>query len=482
MSVMTFVMALQLAYDESEKKSERVAAKWKEKKKNLKAGQIYTTKIPAWLKFDKDGNIVADKAKCKTIKKIFSLSVKGYGCKKIINILTEEGIQPITEPTPRTPIAKWSLSYISQLLNDRRLIGELQPKTQRGNARKKQDGKSIPNYFPVVIDEDTFNHNLVQKKERRTLKVVKNRNFVNLFIGLINCASDGRKMTAISNIRTRNGKTTRKRYLVSTGRRNGKEYCGIQVDYFKFESLMTGALHELKMSELLIPEMSNEDIKLIRTNIEATKDRIKTLSDKIDDDKYTSEIDFLLETKIKAREKLVDLQNKLEDFKEPETRTPKETKDLIKEFKRQTSDPKLHFELRKKMAKVIPTIIDHINLTPVRYNRRCYAYGEIVLRSGDVRKFILHETAVDYPVYFSDKKAKPTITFYKEGIVANEKNLEAAKKKEVFAKIKAHKNEDKKDFVGLTLKAMQETFRDGDYHGEKTWTGIKNHIHPEIID
>ena len=35
MQVMVLVMSLQLAYDESEKKSERVSERWQQKKKNL---------------------------------------------------------------------------------------------------------------------------------------------------------------------------------------------------------------------------------------------------------------------------------------------------------------------------------------------------------------------------------------------------------------------------------------------------------------
>ena len=481
MQTMTFVMSLQLAYDESEKKSERVGARWSQKKKNLKAGDHYTNKIPAWLKFDKDGNIIQDRPKCKTINKIFDLSVKGMGCKNILYYLNENNIKPITEPTKRTPVPRWSLSYISQLLNDRRLIGELQPKTQRGVDRKRFDGKAIPNYFPVVINEDLFNHNLVEKKQRRTLKVVKNRKFVNLFIGLITCTSDGRKMTAISNIRTRNGKTTRKRYLISTGRRNGTDYCGIQIEYSGFESLMLGAFQELRMADLLIPEKSNEDLKVIRNNIEATKDRIKLLEDKLQDDKYTSEFDTLLDLKIKAKDKLSDLQNNIDNYSEPQKRTPKETKELLKEFKRQTSDPKLHYELRQKMAHVIPTIIEKINLTPVRYNRRTYCFGEIILRSGGVRKFIHHPTGVKYRVYFADKKNNPTVTISKEGVVANEKNVTAAKNFEVFAKVKQHKDEDP-SFLGGMIKSFNETFGDGEYHGEKNWHGIKDHLHADIQD
>ena len=68
---------------------------------------------------------------------------------------------------------------------------------------------------------------------------------------------------------------------------------------------------------------------------------------------------------------------------------------------------------------------------------------------------------------------------FKEGVVANEKNIDAAKNFEVFAKVKQHKDEDPRFLKDMML-AFNETFGDGEYHGEKNWHGIKAHLHADM--
>tara|TARA_Y100000385_G_scaffold46095_1_gene42703 strand:+ start:3035 stop:4888 length:1854 start_codon:yes stop_codon:yes gene_type:complete len=480
MYVMTIVMSLQLAHDESAKKSERVAARWSDKKKNLKAGTPYTKKLPAWIIQDEDFNLEADPVKAKAIKTIFKLSVEGYGCKKILAYLNDNNIPPITEPTKRTPKPLWSLSYISQLLNDRRLIGELQPKTQRGTAHRKFDGKVIQNYFPVVIDESTFNKNILVKKERRTLKVVKNRNFINLFIGLIYCTSDGRKMTAISRNRDRYGKRTYNRFLASTGKRNGKSYCPYTIEYFKLESLLFTVLSELKVADLLIPDKSPEDLKTLYVNVDAQKERIQKLDEQIADDKNTSILETLIDAKLKAQDKLNKYKSDIEEYITPaKVHTPKDTKKLLAEWRRTLKDKKLHHELRLKMRSIIPTIVDRINLTPCKLNSRTFGFGEVVLKSGNTRRFVLHKTNVDHLLNFTDENKVPTLTIHPEGLIWNEKAIAHKDRgKKPFSIVRRNKNSEmlpQKDFNNL-LDKINDNFKTADYFGESGWTSLKEHL------
>ena len=475
MNVMTIVMALQLAHDESAKKSDRVSARWQTKKKNLKVGTIYTRKTPAWIEIDDNDKFILNKEKVKTIKLIFKLSNEGYGCKKLIRYLTDNNIPPITEPTIRKPEPEWAMSYISQLLNDRRLIGEIQPKTQRGSSRKTFDGSAIPNYFPKALDENTFNKCQVIKKQRKTYKVVKDRKFINLFVGLLNCASDGRKMTAISRNRKINGKIQYNKYLVSTGKRNGVKYCPISIEYYKFEKLMYTSLTELKLTDLVVPDRSPEDIKTIRNNIEATKDRIKLLEDKIVDDRYTSEIDSLLDAKIQAKEKLVDYQNKMDDFTTQAPVQPKDINKQLKELKKHLDDKELNHELLVKARSFIASIVDEINITPLKHNNRTYAFGEIVLKSGNKRNFILHPTFVQFQS-FHDKDKNLTLYMCAEGLTWHGTNLWGDKKPVVkpYAFIKTNpKLKVKKTEVFDLLQEIDNKFQEATYHGDNSWDGIK---------
>lgn len=145
---------MQLAHEESEKKSERLSAVWMQKKRNASEnGHVLTTRVPAWLVVTDNGFEVVPGA-AKTLRMIFDLRLKGIGKNQIASILNARA--PWQPPhNPKRKSTGWRGSYVAKILRSRAVIGECQLHTGRGTTRRP-DGEPIPNYFPRVIDPGTF--------------------------------------------------------------------------------------------------------------------------------------------------------------------------------------------------------------------------------------------------------------------------------------------------------------------------------------
>ncbi len=145
--VMMMMMELSRGHGESAMKSERNGAAWEQRRKNARDGKaVLTHRLPAWVE-EKDGRLQAIPGPAATIKHIFALAAAGYGAAGIVKKLTGEGVRPFGKT------GRWVRTYITIILNDRRALGELQPRRSDG----KPDGEPIKGYFPVVVTEAEWN-------------------------------------------------------------------------------------------------------------------------------------------------------------------------------------------------------------------------------------------------------------------------------------------------------------------------------------
>lgn len=170
------------ANQESLKKSIRLNASWKNKRDLARSEKKPITRmIPAWISIN-DNNEFYLNDFSKTVKYIFELSLKEFGNIKIANILNNEKINPF----PRNKF--WTPSNIHKILASPATYGMYQPKKQNTGKRDLiEDGDPIFDYFPKVIDKNTYDKvqafKVVNKKAGR-----KGENFTNIFTGLLVCA------------------------------------------------------------------------------------------------------------------------------------------------------------------------------------------------------------------------------------------------------------------------------------------------------
>jgi DNA invertase Pin-like site-specific DNA recombinase len=190
--IMRAVMELSRGHGESAIKSERVGGAWQEKKRRARNGEtqkatnrmgegchFLTRRLPAWIEV-RGGKLHLIPQRAAAVKRIFQLAGSGYGAVLIIKKLAEEGIPPFDK-------FPWSRGYLARILNDRRALGEFQPRRKKDG---KEDGEVIPNYFPAVVTEQEY-HAARGGQEQRFRKRGRVGKHVNVFAGLLRNARDG---------------------------------------------------------------------------------------------------------------------------------------------------------------------------------------------------------------------------------------------------------------------------------------------------
>lgn len=176
------------ANEESETKSKRISAAWKNKRAHA-SKIILTKKCPAWIQFNENTQkFELIKANAHIVKKIFHMCIHSCGLHGIAKYLNENNV-------PVFGVGKlWYRSYIAKIVNSVSVYGDYQSYTLIDGVREKAGGP-VKSYYPSVIDENTF---LLAKAaiQRRTSndRGRKGLNFSNIFSGLIYCGYCNFKM------------------------------------------------------------------------------------------------------------------------------------------------------------------------------------------------------------------------------------------------------------------------------------------------
>lgn len=172
------VMSLCRAFEESRRKSERVGAAWANKRKRARAeGHILTARGPAWLVKTKNGWVPIPE-KVAIIQRIFALALQGWGRYRISEYLNLKLILPFSQGQRKGN--GWHPTYIARLLNERKVLGELQPGTSL-DGRRCKDGQPISDYYPPIIEEATW----LKVNQRKKPSPGRPSPIINLFQGLL---------------------------------------------------------------------------------------------------------------------------------------------------------------------------------------------------------------------------------------------------------------------------------------------------------
>lgn len=177
------IAVMMRAHDESRIKSQRISAAWKNKRSLARSENRAMTKVcPGWLR--KDGErYVEHPERAEVVRRIFELSIEGYGTQAIAKSLNEQG-EPVFG---RGKI--WHDSYIKKILDNPAAYGRFVPGASSSISEPEDP---IDGYFPAVIDEQTFYRSQAAFRSRATSNVRspagKSRN---LMSGLARCGSCG---------------------------------------------------------------------------------------------------------------------------------------------------------------------------------------------------------------------------------------------------------------------------------------------------
>ncbi len=276
MPLMMSLVIMARAHEESKAKSERVGAAWRRKKDVAReAGKPLGKRAPGWLRVE-NGVFVEVPEKVAVVRRIFDMTIAGYGRRMIVKALNSDGIPSFRGGT-------WQTSTLGKILTGRAVLGEYEPHTgtHRGGNRTP-DGDPIPGYYPAVVDEQTYWRAQSASVGRRIAPGRRGEDVVNIFQGLSTCEC-GATLHVVNKGKPPKGGT----YLVcssalrKTGCENGRHFRidklekrSLEAIVWVNQSVFRGISGEAK------PDAAAEHLVAVRAKLadaEARRDRLMVL-------------------------------------------------------------------------------------------------------------------------------------------------------------------------------------------------------------
>ena len=184
-SLMTSLLVMSRAHEESLMKSRRLSAVWQQKKEQARQGKLVSPIIPKWLQWDGERFTVVE-AKADAIRELFEYMAKGHGKTAAQRYLNDKGVMaPSGKP--------WAQSTIGKLLTTKVVIGEYQPHTTK-DGKRVPVGDPVVGYYPAIVDPDLYWTVRQQMKARGGSNASRQNRLGSLFSGMATCAACGAKM------------------------------------------------------------------------------------------------------------------------------------------------------------------------------------------------------------------------------------------------------------------------------------------------
>jgi DNA invertase Pin-like site-specific DNA recombinase len=371
------IIELSRGHSESRMKSERVAAAWGQKKIAARNGQLLTKRLPAWVTLSESGEMVLVPERAQAVRLIFRLAASGYGVKRILGKLNKDGVPPIgKKPT-------WVRSYITQILIDRRAIGEYQPRKRKNHER---DGEPIRGYFPPVVTEEMFFAARAGAAERGKYRGRLAQQLINPFAGLLKNAREGDAYFLARRTERCGGRTERHHVLINY---NGEQ--GIvprrSFPYLAFEGALLALLRELDPAEVLGKPTGTDEVTALKGELAWVEQRVKDYEDELRGGAPVAAIARLLrEQEERKREIEAQLEAARGRAAVPVASALKEMKSLASVVDNAEDQEDVRLRLRSALRRAIESI--WMLVTPRGRDRLCAV--QIFFRdAGNSRSFLI---------------------------------------------------------------------------------------------
>lgn len=204
--VIEAVVKSELAREESEKKSKRLAEAWQRKQDTAHATSgshiAITVTVPAWINVDpKTKRMTLNEDRVRVLREIFQLTIDGYGTPAIARKLNERG-EPVWKHRNIKSKNGWTVGYLTKIVLNRAVLGEYQPtKKPRGSGNGEARGAPVINYYPQAIDPITFAKAAKARKDRTGTSGGWQLTHGNLLSGIAKCAECGGRMFQKATVR-----------------------------------------------------------------------------------------------------------------------------------------------------------------------------------------------------------------------------------------------------------------------------------------
>jgi hypothetical protein len=354
---------------ESSIKSKRIGEAWKAKRKAARDKKaLLTRNLPAWIS-ERDGKLVLVKPAVAAIRRVFYWAANGLGEARIVRKLTAEGVAAIGRSQ------RWTRSFISELLCDRRVLGELQPRT-RGGAK---DGSPIAGYFPRAITDAMWYAARVGREARKQSRAHAGKKYVELFSGLLFDVRGGPYHAA-----TRIAGGTSYRILVNTRSAEGHARA-TTFPLTVFEHAVLEWLREIDPQEIL-GHKADDKLAALEAELADVRGQLVVLRADLAERTLRTSLD--LAEKLEAREE--ELAEQVEDARASASKSTQdcwhEAGSLIDALAKAKDVEDVRLRLRRAIRRVVESI--HLAVHPVPGTRERLAFIQVRFReSGHARVY-----------------------------------------------------------------------------------------------
>jgi DNA invertase Pin-like site-specific DNA recombinase len=387
----TLAVFVQLAYQESKQKSERVAASWDRRRARAREkGILATSQLPAWLEYH-DGKARPIPERVAVVRRIFKLAAEGYGHKQIIKALERDQVPAFGEyrvnpHRSRSQFSgRWTKPYVAIVLNDRRAVGEYQYRKDN-----QSDGPPIANFLPAAVTEEQF---LLARagQEKRTLFDKRGRTLtprevrhVNVFRGLLRHARDNEGFV----LHNKGTQAKPELSLLTASGESGRSNC-YSMPYLVFEQAILKYLRELDPADVFPSEgESHNRADSLRAQLGVIRADLAQLQADLQSG-YSKALANVLRKKEQQEQRVAEqLQEELARSVRPASRAWKDVPSLVERIAKEGD------EARLKLRTALRRTVESIWVLIVRKGATRLAAVQVYFHGGAHRDYLIrHRTA-----------------------------------------------------------------------------------------
>jgi DNA invertase Pin-like site-specific DNA recombinase len=374
---------IQLAYQESKQKAERVTASYQSRRKKAReTGTPANSRLPAWLE-KVEGVVQLVPERAAVLKKIFRLAAEGCGLKKIKAALEAAGDRPFGEAVVRKGRSRpafsgeWRVPYLAKILNDRRATGEYQFRTGAGQP----EGRPMPGYYPAAVTEEEFLLAQAGKESRAGKgrgKHSRQVRHVNLFKSMLTHAPDGEGFMLFNK-----GTAAAPQLILYTAA--GRKGQRVVFDYATFETAVLRCLREVDPAQVLPREKGTVSrVDGLRARLKAIRADLAGLQADLAEG-YSKTLAALVRGKESEEEKVgQELQDELARTVRPVESAWGEVPTLV-DLVREGGDA-----ARLKLRPVLRQVVEGIQVVIAPHGAAHLAYIQVFFTGGRSREYLVY--------------------------------------------------------------------------------------------
>lgn len=348
------------AWEESYIKSTRLQGMWSAKRNRIPDGFKITKRCPYWLRLADDRKrYEVIPPYVETVKMVYRLALKGLGTPKIVKHLRDHKV-PTFEGGRRGERREWNIYYVNLMLRTRTVLGEYQPYRYPSEGGKVAAGEPVKDYYPAIIDEDTYYRvqEVMGRRNKHRNRGRRETHTVNIFRGLLYDARTGEKMMlAMRQNGPQSGGRQYKYKLISQA---GFAARGTAAGGFRLEHLEPAFLRfvrEIRPDEFADHNPAGDMLTALSARLASLDARIKAVKDRIKSD---DAIEPLLDALTALHDERTAVQGQLEQV-QASLRCHKvealgEAQGLISELDNANDPNELRERIRAKLRQLIESV------------------------------------------------------------------------------------------------------------------------------